>query len=256
MRVGWLFDRAAYVGGAELTMTEFAAAKPDDVELVDCPHGSVDPDCDRYVLHNCVTYTPDEIRTAIQKPTFKYWNDVGPWIDEEVRKLLDEATTQICCSPLQAEYMGLDVALLIPPPVPLDEFRAAAEHVNGDRRGAVCVGSWRNHGKGAHNVARWAAENNTTVEYYGAGPFAPPGAQRVEYADMPDLLAQHEVFVHLPDVIEPFGRCIAEAWAAGCTIVTNELVGAKWYITENPEAMDTAAATFWDAVLGEKEPPR
>jgi hypothetical protein len=32
---------------------------------------------------------------------------------------------------------------------------------------------------------------------------------------MPALLAQYETFVHLPIVIEPFGRLVAEAWAAG-----------------------------------------
>ena len=41
-------------------------------------------------------------------------------------------------------------------------------------------------------------------------------------------------------VLEPFGRVVAEAWAAGLEIVTNDLVGAKYWITEKPEAIETA----------------
>jgi hypothetical protein len=42
---------------------------------------------------------------------------------------------------------------------------------------------------------------------------------------------------------------VAEAWAAGCAIVTNELVGAGYWIQENPEAIETAAEDFWKVVL-------
>jgi glycosyltransferase involved in cell wall biosynthesis len=66
---------------------------------------------------------------------------------------------------------------------------------------------------------------------------------------MPALLARYETFVHLPVVIEPFGRLIAEAWAAGCAVVTNNLVGAKWWITENPDGLYTAGEDFWKVVL-------
>jgi glycosyltransferase involved in cell wall biosynthesis len=63
------------------------------------------------------------------------------------------------------------------------------------------------------------------------------------------LLAQYETFVFLPTVIEPFGRLVVEAWAAGCRIVTNNLVGAKWWIENEPGKLDTAAQDFWRVVL-------
>jgi glycosyltransferase involved in cell wall biosynthesis len=53
----------------------------------------------------------------------------------------------------------------------------------------------------------------------------------------------------LPTVIEPFGRLVAEAWAAGCRIVTNDLVGAKYWIQNDPDAIETAAEDFWKLVL-------
>jgi glycosyltransferase involved in cell wall biosynthesis len=87
------------------------------------------------------------------------------------------------------------------------------------------------------------------VDFFGAGVFAPQGSREVSYDAMPALLAQYETFVHLPVVIEPFGRLVAEAWAAGCGIVTNNLVGAKWWITENPDALYTAGEDFWRTVL-------
>jgi glycosyltransferase involved in cell wall biosynthesis len=67
--------------------------------------------------------------------------------------------------------------------------------------------------------------------------------------DMPALLARYERFVFLPVVIEPFGRLVAEAWASGCEVVTNGLVGAGYWIAEDPEAIETAAVDFWKVVL-------
>jgi hypothetical protein len=60
-RVGWLADKAGYVGGAELTTAEFRAAAPEGVEIVDCPPGAVVKGCDRYVIQNCVLYTPKDL---------------------------------------------------------------------------------------------------------------------------------------------------------------------------------------------------
>lgn len=252
-RVGWLYDRASYVGGAELTEREFRAAAPDGVEIVDCPPGDVPVGLDTYVIHNCVTYSLLDLRGTVgakagQVP-WKLWNDVGSWLSEQNREFLDGSARPICISPLQADYMGLaDDAVLIPPPVDLSRFYAAADRVNGNRADSVCVASWRNRGKGAHRVLEWAAENEP-VEFYGAGAFAPQSARPVEYDQMPDLLARYQTFVYLPEVIEPFGRCVAEAWAAGCEIVTNKHVGASYWIREKPEALETAAEDFWKAVL-------
>lgn len=252
MRVGWLVDKAGYVGGAELTEREFRAAADtdvtlDDIEIIDCPTGNVTPDCDLYVVHNCVTYTLKDLQATGVKPVFKYWNDVGSWYEPEVRAWLDNHATPICCSPIQQDYMGFTKAHLIPPPVNLSRFEAAAAKVNGSRKGAVSVGSWRNLGKGPHRVLAWAEGNN--IDFYGSGPFAPTTSKEVAYEGMPALLAHYETFVFLPVVIEPFGRSVAEAWAAGCEIVTNDLVGAKYWITENPDALRTAASDFWKTVL-------
>jgi glycosyltransferase involved in cell wall biosynthesis len=66
---------------------------------------------------------------------------------------------------------------------------------------------------------------------------------------MPALLAEYERFVFLPTVIEPFGRTVVEAWAAGCEIITNGLVGARYWMEEDPGALETAGEDFWRVVL-------
>jgi hypothetical protein len=249
IRVGWLHDVPPFIGGAELTERELRAHAPDGVELVDCPPGGVET-CDRYAIHNCITYSLDDIRAAVRRPAVKYWNDVGSWYDEAVRRLLDRRATPICCSPLQADYMGHPAARLIPPAVDLDRFERAAAAGEDERAGAVSVGSWRNRGKGAHATRAWG-EQHGGVDFYGGGVFAPPDARPIAYEGVPALLARYRTFVHLPDVIEPFGRGVAEAWAAGCELIVNGLVGAAWWITENREALRTAGEDFWAAVLGE-----
>ena len=246
MRVGWLTDEPTAPGGAELTQAEFRDAAPEGVEIVDCPAGAVDLSCDRYVVHNCVQYTLEDLQPLEGKPVVKYWHDVGPWLGHGVRWWLDDNALNVCCSPIQAEHMSLD-AVCIPPPVDLDRFSEAAAHVNGNRRGTVSVGSWRNYGKAPHKAAEWA-QSRGGIDFYGGGPLAPQGSSEVPYEEMPGLLAGYQTFVFLPTVLEPFGRVVAEAWAAGCEIVTNGLVGARYWLETDPEAITTAADDFWGLV--------
>lgn len=249
MRVGWLVDQAEHIGGAERTQAEFRAVAPEGVEIVDCPAGFVDPDCDLYIVHNCVQYTLDDLEPLDGKAVAKYWHDVGPHLQAGVKDWLIANARQVCCSPVQAEYMGLSGMIgCVPPPIDLDRFREAAKNANGSRSGAVSVGSWRNHGKAPHRAAEWA-RGNGGIDFYGDGVFAPAESREIAYDAMPGLLAQYETFVFLPTVIEPFGRAVAEAWAAGCQIVTNRLVGARWWIEEDPDRLETAGQDFWKAVL-------
>lgn len=246
MKVGWLADTSRNIGGAELTQAEFRAGAPRNFKIVDCPPGEVDPTCDVYVVQNCVSYTPQDIEVALARPTIKYWHDVGPWLFDGVRQMLDERAIAVCCSPLQAQYMGLEEAILIPPPVDLKRFRVAD---NGHpRQGACSVGSWRNHGKAPYRAADWGYAEGVQVDFYGDGSMSPPGTKPVKPEDMPSVLVQYETFVFLPSVIEPFGRLVCEAWAAGCNLMVNELIGALYWIREKPEAIETAALDFWAVV--------
>lgn len=245
IRVGWLVDEPTHTGGAELTQAEFRAAAPADVEVVDVRPGEPPVGLDRVVIHNCMEYSLDDLKALEGLPIVKYWHDVGPWLPAEILDWLTANTLQVCCSPVQAEHMGVD-AVCVPPALDLARFAKAALGVNGDRRGVVSAGSWRNYGKAPHKAAEWAGGN---LDFYGDGPLAPSASRLVAYEEMPQLLAGYETFVFLPTVLEPFGRAVAEAWAAGCEVVTNWLVGARYWIEENPEALSTAGDDFWGLVL-------
>lgn len=244
MRVGWLQDESQYVGGAELTAEEFRKAAPAEVEVIDNRPGDVEPDCDRYVIQNCVTYRLEDLWPLEDKPVFKYWHDVGPHVLSDVKLWLGGNATHICCSPLQASHMGLTDAQTVPPALDLTPFRRAAENA-GERRGSVTVGAWMNWGKSPERCREVAPD----VDFYGGGPCAPAGSVPVDYEDLPQVLARYRTFIHLPSVLEPFGRAVVEAWAAGLQVVTNALVGARHYIEKEPDKLDTAASDFWNTVL-------
>jgi hypothetical protein len=203
------------------------------------------------VIHNCVTYSPEDLAVAVNGETIaaKFWHDTGPWLGVERHEILRRALP-LCCSPMQAEHLGIP-AVLVPPPVDVDRFvRAGLAMPRGDRLGAVCIASWRNSGKGPRRAQEWAASEGVELAFYGEGVHAPAGSQQVPYANMPELLARYRTFVFLPTSLEPFGRLVAEAWAAGCELVTNRMVGALYWIEEAPERIETAAADFWTAVVG------
>lgn len=248
MLCAWLADSHDPPGGAELTQAEFRAAAPEGVRVIDCPPDHLERlnDCEVACVFNAVTYPRETIDHLGGKRVVRYWNDLAPFGDQALTRWLCEHSLNIFCSPLHRDRFPHDHngSELIPPPVDLDRFRAAAR-ANGERKGAVSVGSWGNPGK-----APWrAAEVAPDVDFYGGGPVAPEGSEPVAYEDLPALLARYATFVYLPDAVEPFGRVVAEAWAAGLRVITNRLLGARYWIEEAPDKMETAASDFWALVL-------
>lgn len=247
MRVAFLSDPGnadGSVGGAELTMAEFADACPDDIDLIG------DLDCDTVVVGNCTAYGPNLISQLRGKRVVWYHNDLSPYIHPEVKGWLDAKAAHVFCSPLQRGRYGLD-GELVPPAIDLDRFRDSR---NGHRDGIVSIGSWQNQGKGQQALWEYAQQHGQ-IDVWGTGGYAPtqPPLEYkgpLEPKDVPDTLAAYQTFVHLPWVIEPFGRCVVEAWAAGCALVTNRLVGATYWIQEAPEALESAAERFWEVVAG------
>jgi hypothetical protein len=223
MRVGWLADRGNHdglLGGAEFTQAEFRQAVPDGVDIVFVP--SSDPgtwlqDCDRVCVFNCTEYPDVTIRALTGKPVVRYWNDVAPHGSPKLTRWLVDNATNVFTSPLHKERFpwGAEGGEIVPPPLDLDRFRAV---------------------------------NNGQVDFYGPGEVAPPGCVAVPYEAVPDILARYETFVYLPTALEPFCRATVEAWAAGCKVVSNRLVGANHFIENDPDALETAADRFWELV--------
>jgi hypothetical protein len=258
MKVGWLVGKPSYTGGAELTQAEFRLAAPEDVEVVNCPPGEV-VECDRYVAHNVVPYELDDLHKLSSRPVVKYQHDVWPQGHADVRRFLLERAKLIFCSPLHKErfpWPHKDDGVCIPPPINLDRFKTPSRQVNRQKKGAVAVAQWRNGGKGQQNIVEWSDKNETLLNVYGPGPYIPIGPNidyrgELQYADIPRILWQYETFVHLPAVLEPFGRAVAEAHAAKCNLVVNNLVGARYWIEQEPGKIETAAEDFWRVVLSD-----
>ena len=250
MRVGWIQDPVAYTGGAELTCQEFRAAVPEGVEIVDCPPGNVERGLDAYIAQNVTRYDLEDF-DSIRQPVTWYHHDLSPWIKPGVRHYLNEYARHIFCSPLQQDHYGAE-GELIPPPLDVDRFKPSRQR-RRHRKGTMTLAQWRNPGKGAQAVAEWAIENGP-LDVYGDGKFFPAGHNLevkgpVPHDQVPNLLLDYKTFVFLPFEVEPFCRCVAEAWASGMELVINRNIGATYWLTENPEALRTAASDFWNAVL-------
>lgn len=252
MRIAWLADRPQYTGGAELTQAEFRVAAPTGTSVIGITPTTLDhlDGCEVACVFNTVTYLPETIQALEGKRIVRYWNDMAPHGSPELRSWLLQNATNVFCSPLHVErfMVAPPEYELIPPPVGLDRFTDAAASSNGNRRGSCSVAAWMNPGKAPERVAEWGMKHGG-VMFYGAGPFAPPESVQVSQQELPALLASFERFVFLPTAVEPFGRAVVEAWAAGCELVINGLVGARYWIENDPDAISTAAEDFWELVL-------
>lgn len=251
MKVAFIMDpgnQDGSYGGAELTMKEFSLAAPEGVEF-----DKDDPDV--FIVGNCTTVPADIIEKFEGKRVVRYWNDVDPHSDPELRAWFLENATNIFTSPLHLERFPFEVhgcPSLVPPPVDLEAFRPSRQvKRNTERKGAVAIGAYQNPGKGGQAITEWGRENEG-IDVYGTGMYAPAGDYKgpIAYTDVPKTLWQYETFVHLPFALEPFGRAVVEAWAAGCELVVNKNVGALHWIQNEPEKLESAAEDFWKLVVG------
>lgn len=257
MRVAWLADLSntdgSGIGGAEMTAAEFATAAPKGVEIVYVPKTELEQarDCDVACVFNVALYPPETKRALSGKRVIRYFNDVAKHGDPDLTRWLVGNATCVFTSPLHLERFpwingNQPEYHLIPPPVNLEPFRRAAER-SQERSGAVSVAPWRGWGKTPNLTQQWAQKNGG-VDFYGGGQVAPEGSVQVPYEQMPDLLARYKTFVYLPAALEPFCRVAVEAWAAGCEIVVNGLVGATYWLENAPHRLDTSAQDFWELV--------
>ena len=235
------------IGGAELTMREFAHAAPDHATLADLK------DAETVIVGNCVSFGPSLIGLLSGKRVIRYHNDLARHEHPQLRAWLEDHADHVFTSPLHQRLYGLDGDWPnIPPALDLNRFRHGAA---AERQGTCAVGSWANPGKGQQLLREWA-EANEPVDVWGAGAFLPNASSlivkgEVAHEDVPAVLAGYRRFVHLPTSPEPFGRAVVEAWAAGCELVVNRMVGALHYIEREPEKLESAAVDFWRLVTRE-----
>jgi glycosyltransferase involved in cell wall biosynthesis len=257
VKVAWLADAFEHRGGAELSQAEFRAAAPAGVELVDVPPDALDrvAGCDVACVHNCVTYPAETVDALAGRPALRYWHDLarpgGPGEPALVSWAAERATS-VFTSPLHRDRFPHRIdgqTHTIPPAIDLARFRPA----KGERpRGACWLGSAMHAGKGLLQACEWAEEHEA-VDFWGVEPGQVAQSERIQPKGhvppehVPTILARYRRFVFLPTTVEPFGRAVVEAWAAGCELVVNRNVGALHWL-DHPDALASAGADFWRLV--------
>jgi hypothetical protein len=250
MRVGFLYDFLGVPGGAELNLHAYQHAAPAGVEVVDCPPGRPLPDCDVYVVSNCLMYHAWITDAFKGKRVVKVVNDVWALADERLRAWLLDNAVPVLVSPYLYEVVPWrfkQEPRYVPSVIDLARFRAAA---NGTARsGAVWLGR-AFASKGLDEARAWALQNGMDIDFYGDGPDKPADWKGVvSQAELPQTLARYDWFVFLPREPDPCPRTVIEAWAAGCKLALNGMQGASWWIENDPDALENAAARFWEVVL-------
>ncbi len=136
---------------------------------------------------------------------------------------------------------------LVPPPVRLGDTPRRKRP-----RGACWLGSGQHAGKGVLQACEWARANEP-VDFWGPLTLDESPWVRVKgivpHDHVPTILRLYERFVFLPTHVEPFGRAVVEAWAAGCELIVNRNVGALHWL-EHPDALRSATTDFWRLVEG------
>jgi hypothetical protein len=255
MRIGYLYDNPAqgYRGGAELDAEALMDAAPDWAELVICSGNDLPDDAEGWIIHNCVQSNRDIIPLLQGRPIVKRVHDVWLDGDPQLKKwLLYSATLTIMSSPLHEQSVSWKAqgeTAILASAMNLAPFVEAAKKAKG-RKGVIWLGRLF-AGKGLKNAHDWATAQGVTVDVYGYGDMAHGLPPTLKYcgpltpARVPSKLAEYERFLFLPAAIEPFGRTVVEAYAAGCELAVNEHIGALWWIRKAPKVLGNGAAMFW-----------
>lgn len=253
MKIAWLADNEGYQGSATLSQVQLRLMAPEQLEIIDVAPLEVGriEGCDAVCIHSALTYDDSMIPLLEGKPVIRCWYDMGGRGDRGLSRWTLENATNVFSSPLHRDRFVESLPAsseLIPQPIALERFRREKRKT----RGTCWVGWAMNPGKGLVLIAEWAAVNEP-VDFWGEGIFLPPASDVVEQrgsippGEVPEVVSLYNRFISLPTMIEPFGRGVIEAWAAGCDLVVNRNVGARHWI-ENPDALETAGPDYWAAV--------
>lgn len=262
LRVGWVVDdRAPVIGGADLCVDDLVEAKPGEVEIVPCPSRNIDPTVDLYAVHNVVSYNAEAIKQLAAKPVVKLVYEQW-WVGDDILRawLLENAEVAIFLSQPHLDQFPwpVKVPTLIQPTIHnhLDRFDPSRWPLGDrERAGVMWMAQMTGAHKGLPEAVAWAETNEQVVDFYGDGHIPKPQSRYAVYkgekppAVVPSIMAEYERFLFLPTVLDVCSRTIFEAHRAGLDLVVNENVGALWWLDNEPDAIGTGAARFWNTIL-------
>lgn len=271
MRLGLLYDHTftERPGGAQRFADRMMSAVPSEVDIVPCPPGAVDRDCDAYMLYLTKRYAAEEYEHVLSRPFVRFEQDY--WRDFEGAsayrdRLNDRARLVAFCSPLHREvYQVYHQALTCPTvciPCPLDPSDLAATRERWDargRNGAIWFGEWQWF-KAPDIAQRWALEAEVQTDFFS--PNMPANlAPSNPYVHLQgfapdeqwwDVVASHQTFVHFPRQPECWPWSVHEAYLLGVDIVIAGRFGIESYDGGLTRAIDLAVDSprrWWEVAL-------
>lgn len=271
MRLGLLYDHTfgERPGGAQRFADRMLRAVPSEVDVIPCPPGALDRDCDAYMLYLTKRYSAAEYEHVLSRPFVRfeqdYWRDFegnGQWRD----RLNEQARLVAFCSPLHREvYRAYHHGPSGPTeciPCPLDPAELAPVRAKWDeqgREGAIWYGEWQWF-KAPDIAQRWALETETATDFYS--PSLPVGTPAMNpyvrlhgfggEADWWDTVARHQTFIHFPRQPECWPWSVHEAYVLGLDVVIAGRFGIESYAGGLVAAVDAAVDSprrWWEVAL-------
>jgi len=237
MRIGWVrdFTLSERLGGGQVCEKLLREGAPPDIQLIECPPGSVQDDVDAYIAMRCQRYSVEEIERIVSKPCFHWAMDYWEWGNFAQREFMFTRSKKILFgSPLHKSVfvkrwrLGQEADLLA---YPMDvEHWLSIHDVASEREGAMWYGEVHPL-KGVDLVVAWANSNKTPLDMYGIGHGEKQESQFVRIKGMvsdeerDQALASHRWFVHFPRAPEGFCYSLMEAWLAGVEVIYSGRIG-------------------------------
>lgn len=273
-RVGLLYDYtfARRPGGAQRLAECIAGSVPlNEVDLVPCPPGGVDRDCDGYALLLTKRYSDEELgfvckHSAFVRYEMDYWYDYEPqvvWRD----KLNAAARCVMFCSPLHQDVYwtihpggtGGEVVACYLDPSRYLQVGATTTKDNAAR--AVWFGEWR-WGKGPDVAQKWSGEQGIKLDMYGPSipSDAEPDNAYVTICGMAaedgwlERVASYGTFVMMPREPQCYPYGPLEAYLLGLNVVLTGRFGIESFphgrdLDATIALGERGASRFWDLTL-------
>lgn len=237
MKIGWVrdFSPSERPGGAQVCGKLLQGQTPPDVELIECPPGSVRDDVDAYIAMRCQRYSLEEINQVVSKPCLHWAMDYWEWDNFPQREVIFTKSTKIIFgSPLHKSVFvgrwGLgQKADLLAYPMDVEHWLSVRSMSNG-REGAMWYGEVHPI-KGVDLLVSWANSNRAHLDMYGIGHGEKQESQFVKIwglvsdTERDQALASHQHFIHFPRGPEGFCYSLMEAWLAGLQVVYSGRIG-------------------------------
>lgn len=290
MRVGWLQDMDIHVmsGGAQLsdkTVFDEGSKRGHDMRLVMPHHLDVMDrlEFDLIVVSNATAFGDRMTPLLQQTPYIFYIHDFWPLCSyrlyypqltkckitcqnlQQTKQLLLNSVMNIFLSPLHFRAWCFAIPELKDHPhhlhpSPVDGRKFRPLEVPRASYSVMGLNSLLGF-KGCENVLRYASEHTElNFTFYGAKEegvelpsncgYVGPVGQNL----LPELYAQAEYFIHLPQVVDPFCRSFVEAKLSGCKLISNRNIGALSYpwMKKSREMvmkhLDKAPSVFWEKI--------